>query len=155
GKRDRGGENGLERFAAGQVQRDRYDDGGTGNEKDLARQLLQLLRQRRLRLALGLQQVRDVADLGAHARRGDDELARAPCCVRVHVDHVAAIPRRRVLGGDRVGALRDRNALARQRRLGDFERRRRQQPPVGGNHVPRFDRDDVARDELLGRDLRQ
>ena len=54
---------------------------------------------------------------------------------------------------DALDALRDRQALAGQRRLGDLERRRLQQAAVGRDDVAGLDRDDVARDELLGRKL--
>ena len=46
----------------------------------------------------------DVADLGRHPGRGDDELARPAGDVRVHVDHVGAVAERRV--GRRDGARR-------------------------------------------------
>ena len=51
-------------------------DRGAGDDEDLARQLLQLHRQRRVRLLGALEHVRDVADLGRHPGRGDDEAAR-------------------------------------------------------------------------------
>ena len=52
-------------------------------------------------------------------------------------------------------ALAHRQALAGQRRLGDLERRRGQQPPVGRHDVAGLDRDHVAGHELLGRELRE
>ena len=55
----------------------------------------------------------------------------------------------------RVGLLRDRGALAGQGRLVDLERRRADDPSVGRHEVARLDVDDVARDELLHRDLDQ
>ena len=46
-----------------------------------------------------------------------------------------------------VDLLRDREALAGQRRLVDLERRRRQDPAVGRDEVAGLDVDDVARDD--------
>ena len=57
---------------------DRDDERGAGDDEDLARQLVQLLRQRRGRLVLLGQHVRDVADLGRHPGRGDDRARRRP-----------------------------------------------------------------------------
>ena len=54
---------------------------------------------------------------------------------------------------DGLDRLRDRQALAGQRRLGDLERRRLEQAPVGRDDVAGLDRDDVAGHELLGRQL--
>jgi hypothetical protein len=47
-----------------------------------------------------------------------------------------------------------RGALAGQRRLVDLQRARRDDAPVRRHLVPGGDQDDVADDELLGRDLR-
>ena len=116
-------------------------------------QLVQLLRQRRGRLALLREHVRDVTDLCRHAGRGDDQVAGASRHVRVHVDHVGPVAERRVGLGHRLHTLRHRQALAGQRRLVHFEGCRPQQAAVGRHDVAGLDRDDVARDELLGRDL--
>ena len=84
------------------------------------------------------------------------KLAGAARHVRVHVDHVGAVAERRVGRRRRASTpLRDRQALAGQRRLGDLERRRAQQPAVGRDEVAGLDRDDVAGHELLGRQLRR
>ena len=45
-------------------------------DEDLVGQLVELAGQRRLASSSGLQHAGDVADLGGHAGRGDDELAR-------------------------------------------------------------------------------
>ena len=96
-----------------------------------------------------------MADLGRHARGGDHELAGPARGVRVHEDHVGAVAERDLLAVavDGVDALRDRQALAGERRLRHFERRRVQEPSVRGDDVARLDRDDVAGHELVGRDL--
>jgi hypothetical protein len=155
GERDRGGEDGVERLAAREVEDDRERDCRARDEQDLVRQLRELARERRSGLVLGLQQVRDVADLCRHARRGDDEPARAARRVRVHEDHVGAISERHVLAVDAFDALGDRHALAGERRLGDLERGRVQEAPVGGDDVAGLDRDDVSGHELLRRKLGQ
>ena len=119
-----------------------------GDEEDLHRQLLQLPGQRRDRLVLVLEHVRDVADLGRHPGRGDDEQP-VPRVTFVFMKTMSVRSPSGVSGAlDRVHRLRDRQALARQRRLGDLERRRLEQPPVGGDDVAGLDRDDVAGHEL-------
>jgi hypothetical protein len=52
-------------------------------------------------------------------------------------------------------ALGGRQALPGQRGLVDLQRGRVDQPPVRRHDIARLDRDDVARDELLGGDVRQ
>ena len=92
------------------------------------------------------QHVGDVADLGRHPGRGDDERRRAAGHLGVHERHVDAVAERG-LRRDGVDALRDRRALARQGRLVDLERRRADDPAVRRDEVARLDVDDVARDE--------
>jgi hypothetical protein len=75
--------------------------------------------------------------------------------VRVHVDHVGAVAERGLGRLDRFHPLAHRQALAGQRRLGDLQRRRAEQAPVGRYHVARLDRDDVTGHQLLGRHLRE
>ena len=94
-----------------------------------------------------LQHVRDVADLGPHAGRRDDERRRAAGDLGVHERHVDAVAERG-LRRDGVDALGHRRALAGQRRLVDLERRGAQDAAVGRDEVARLDVDDVARDEL-------
>ncbi len=120
--------------------------------EDLVGQLVQLLGERRRLGGLPLQHVGDVADLGRHARRRHDERRRAAGHLRVHERHVDAVAERG-LRSDRVDALRDRRAFAGQGRFVDLERRRAQDPAVGRDQVARLDVHDVARDELLHRDL--
>ena len=99
--------------------------------------------------------MRDVTDLGRHARLRDDELARASRDVRVHVDHVGAVAEGDVGARHDLDRLRDRQALAGQRGLRDLEGRRFEQAAVRRHEVAGFDRDQVARHELLRSDLVQ
>ena len=103
---------------------------------------------------LRLEHSRDVADLGRHPGRGDDELARPAGDRGVHVHHVGPVAQRHVGFPDRGRAFRDRQALPGQLGLGDLQRRRLQQPAVSRNDVTRRYRDDIAGDQLSGRDLR-
>ena len=106
-------------------------------------------------LVLGhLEHPGDVADLGGHAGRDDDHLARPAGDVGVHVGHAVAVAERRVLGHG-VDVLGGRQALSGERRLVDLERGGRDDPAVRGDEVAGLERDDVARHELLGRDLPQ
>ena len=89
-----------------------------------------------------------------HAGRDDDHLARPAGDVGVHVGHAVAVAERRVLR-DGVDVLGGRQALAGERRLVDLERGRRDDPSVRGHEVAGLERDDVARHQLLGRDLPQ
>ena len=72
----------------------------------------------------------------------------------VHVHHVGPVAQRHAGFPDRGRALRDRQALPGQLGLGDLQRRRLQQPAVSRNDVTRRYRDDIAGDQLSGRDLR-
>ena len=100
----------------------------------------------------GLEHAADVADLGRHPGRRDQDRARAAGDLGVHERHVDAVAEGGV-GGDRVDLLGRRDALAGERRLVDLEGRRGQDPRVGRDEVAGLDVDDVARDELLHRDL--
>ena len=99
------------------------------------------------------QQVGDVADLGVHARAGDDQLAAAPRDGGVHVRHAGPVAERYVVAGDRVGRLADREALAGECGFLDLERGRDADPAVCGYLVAGLDEHDVADHELLGVDL--
>ncbi len=145
----------LKEFPAGEVQGDRDDEREPCEDEDLLRELVELPRERRLRVLLPLQEVGDVPDLCLHARRGDDEVPRAAGDVRVHVDHVRPVAERRVRRPDRVGPLRDRQTLSGERRLVDLERGGGQEAPVGGNDIARLEPDGVAGDELFRRNLGQ
>ena len=96
----------------------------------------------------------DLADLGTHADRGDDELPRTAGHIGVHVDHVGPVAQRRVRIRHRVDALGDGQALPGERGLGDLQRGRPHQPAVGRNEVAGLDRHHIAGHELLGGDLR-
>ena len=104
---------------------------------------------------LGLQHSRDMADLGRHPGRGDDELAGTASDVGVHIHHVGPVPQRRTGSLDGPGRLGDGQALPGERRLRDLQRRRPQQPSVGRDDITGLDRDDIARHELRGGDLGQ
>ena len=125
-------------------------DGGAADEEDLARQLLQLDRERGVDLLRALWSMSEMW----------------PTSVAIPVEVTTKLPAPRVtfvfmktmsvrspsgvsVEVDRLDAFRDRQALAGQGRLGDLERRRREQPAVGRDDVACLDRDDVARNELL------
>ena len=138
-----------------QVDHDRDQQRQTGDQEDLPGQGVQLAGQRGLGLLLGLEHARDVPHLRAHPRGDDDELPGAAGDVGVHVDHVGAVAERCVRPCHRRDALRHRKALPGERRLGHLQGRRAQQPAVGRDDVAGLDRDDVARDQLFGRQLRE
>ena len=142
-----------ERRATCQVDDHRHQERQAGDEEDLPRQGVELTSERGLRLLRRLQHPGDVADLGGHPRRDDDEDSGPSGDVGVHVDHVAPVPERGVLLLDRGRALRDGQALAGEGGLGDLEGRGAQQPPVGRDDVAGLDCDDVSGDQLLGRQL--
>jgi hypothetical protein len=150
-----GVEDGDERLAPGQVQRHRRNQREARDHQDLPRQPVQLAGERGLGRLLFGQQPGDLADLGRHPGRGDHELARATGDVGIHVHHVGAVAERRVGARHGLGALGDGQALPRQRGLVDLQRGRRHQPPVRGYDIARLDRDDVAGNQLPGRELRQ
>ena len=71
---------------------------------------------------------------------------------RAGVDHRSPLGQRR-LDGQSVRALRDGQRLAGQRRLVDLEPLLLDDAPVGGDAFALADEQDVARHDLLGRDL--
>ena len=99
------------------------------------------------------QHVGDVPDLGAHARRRDQDLAVAAGDVGVHERHVDAVADRHVGPRDGLGALLDRDALAGQGAFLDLQRRRDDHPAVGRHPVAGIDQHDVAGHDLVGGDL--
>ena len=74
-ERDRGQEQLLERHAAGDAQDERRREREGGEDQDLARQPVDLLRQRRLLGRGRLEHPADVADLRVHAGRDDEDRA--------------------------------------------------------------------------------
>ena len=120
--------------------------------EDLARQPVDLLRQRRLLGRGRLEHPADVADLRVHAGRDDEDRAGTAGDLGVHERHVHAVPERGV-GSDRVHLLGGGHALTRQRGLVDLEGRGREDAGVRGDEVARLEVDDVARDELVHGDI--
>ena len=84
----------------------------------------------------------------------DEDRARAAGDLAVHERHVHAVAEGGVLG-DGLHLLGRRDALAGERGFVDLEGRGGQDPGVGRDEVAGLDVDDVARDELLHRDLDQ
>ena len=84
--------------------------------------------------------------------RDDKDDARAPRDLGVHERHVHPVAEGGV-GRDRVHLLGRGHALARQRGLVDLEGRGREDPGVGGDEVARLEVDDVARDQLVHREI--
>ena len=90
----------------------------------------------------------DVAHLGVHPGRDDEDDTRAPGDLGVHERHVRAVAEGGV-GSDRVHLLGGGHALAGERGLVDLERRRGEDAGVGRDEVARLEVDDVARDQLV------
>ena len=133
-----------------------YDDErkrGPRHDREQDRQLVELARERRLLLLDLAQHPRDPTHLGRHPRRRDHHLAPTPRHGRVHVGHVETVPEGHLATGHRLDRLQDRSALTRQRRLLDLQRRGHEQTTVRRDLVARLEDDDVARHELLRRDV--
>ena len=94
----------------------------------------------------------DVADLGVHAGRDDEDRAGATGDLAVHERHVHAVAEGGV-GRDRVHLLGGGHALAGEGRLVDLEGRRGEDPRVRRDEVAGLDVDDVARDQLVHREV--
>ena len=99
-----------------------------------------------------LEHAADVAHLGVHAGRDDEDDARAPRDLGVHERHVHPVAEGGV-GRDRVHLLGRGHALAGERGLVDLEGRRREDAGVGRDQVARLEVDDVARDQLVHREI--
>ena len=123
-----------------------------GEDEDLARQPVDLLRQRRLLDRGGLEHAADVADLGVHAGRDDQDHPGPPRDLGVHERHVHAVAEGGI-GSDGVDLLRGGDALAGERGLVDLQGRGREDARVGRNEVAGLEVDDVARDELVHREI--
>ena len=102
--------------------------------EDLAGQLVELPVSGVSASSVAWSMSRDVADLGRHAGRGDDERARAARHVRVHVDHVRAVAERRVGRLDRV---RRPSRPASSRRSAPTRRPRASPPSAAGRRQER------------------
>ena len=135
-----------------QAKADRDHERDAGDDQDLVRQRVQLLRQRGLLDRGGLEHAADVADLGGHPRGHHEDGARSPGDLAVHERHVHPVAERGV-GRDRVHLLGRGDALAGERGLVDLEGRGGQDARVGRDEVARLDVDDVAGDELVHREL--
>ena len=130
--------------------RDRQRD--AGDDQDLIGQRVELLGQRGLLDGRRLEHAADVPDLGRHPGRRHQHGARPACDLAVHEGHVDAVPKGSI-GSDRIHLLGRRNALTRQCRLVDLEGRRGEDAGVGRHQIAGLDVDDVARHELVHRDL--
>lgn len=97
----------------------------------------------------------DRTQVGVAARPEDDGRGRSADDVRPHVADVVQFDHASpdILPAPGVGSLLDRLRLAGQRRLADEEVLGLDDPHVGRDHVPGGERDDVARHELLDREL--
>ncbi len=151
-ERDGAQEELLGRHAAVQAQTDRDHQRDAGDDQDLVRQRIQLLGQRGLLDPGRLEHPADMTDLGRHPGGGDEHGARPAGDLAIHERHVDAVAERGVRR-DRVDLLGRRDALAGQRGLVDLEGRGRQDPGVRRDEIAGLDVDDVARDELIHRDL--
>ena len=150
---DAGDEQRVEGLAPGQAQDDHQDQRGGGDQGDDLGQRVQLLLQRRLGgLGVG-QHVGDVPDLGLHPGRRHHELATAAGDRGVHEGHAGAVAEGDLVAGHRLGGLADREALARERRLLDLQRRGHPDASVGGHAVAGLDEDDVTGHEVVRLDL--
>ena len=132
------------------ADRDRERD--ARDDEDLVGQGIQLLRQRGLLDGGRLEHATDVTDLGGHAGRDHQDGAGAAGDLAVHERHVHPVAQGGVRG-DRLDLLGRGDALAGERGLVDLEGRGGQDPRVGRDEVTGLDVDDVARDELVHRDL--
>ena len=92
----------------------------------------------------------DTADLGAHARLGDDDFATTTGDRRVH-ERVRMTVANRCVRVDGVGVLFDRVAFAGEGGFVDFEVVGEEDLAVGGKAVARLDENDVARNHGFGR----
>ena len=127
-------------------------DGPPGDDAEHLGQRVELALQRRPGARHRGEHRRDLAHLGLHAGRRDDDGRGAAGDRGVLEQHVGAVAQPDVRGGQRAGILGDRRALAGQRGLLRLERRRPHDPPVGGHDVAGLDLHDVARHDVGGRD---
>ena len=114
-------------------------------------EMLQLLLERRVLVLVGLDHLGDEADLRAHARARHESLAASVRDQRAHERGVPAVAQRMLLVQDQRRVLLHGHRFAGQRGFFDLEVDGRDQAQIGGHIVARFQQDDVARNELPGR----
>ncbi len=133
------------------VQKPHHKDDGAGGEGQEAQgfpQPCQLLLKGGAALPLPAQKPRYLPHLGVHAGGGDHGLGAAIGDAAAGIDHIPPIPQGSILlhqGG--VLLLRRKGFPCK----GGFLHRQgggAQKPGVGGDHIPRFQEDDIAGDQL-------
>ena len=97
----------------------------------------------------------DASDFGLHTGADGYAFAAAVGDRGRRKCHVDAVAQTGVFSDDGVGVLGDRHAFTRQGRLLDFEVDGGNQSKVTGNNTAGFKYDDVAGDQLFGRDFTQ
>ena len=109
--------------------------------------------QRRLALGRRLDERRDAAQFGRHAR-GHDDAATAPVGDhRALVGHVGAVAQRGIAGPERQHLLVHGEGLAGQRGLLHLEARGLDEAQVGGHDVPGLQQHQVAGHQVARRDV--
>ena len=112
---------------------------------------VELLLQRGRLLLGGFEQSGNAANLRTHAGGDSHRAAAAISGDRARIEHVAAIADADICV-DRLDLLRHRHALAGQRSLVGMQVGVLDQAGIGGDLVPGLDHDDVAGNDLIGRD---
>ena len=96
----------------------------------------------------------DGTDFGPHSGGDHDRATRTSRHARAHEDHVAPVADREIRPIQHGGALVDGLGLAGQRGFDASERRRDQQPGVGGDEIARLEFENVSGDNFGGRNRR-
>ena len=142
--------NGVSRHSPMPIEMSQRD---AGDDQDLVGQAVELPGERRDLVLGDLEHAADVADLGRHPGLGRRGCVPAPRVTWVFMNARSTRSPRAASAATASTCLGTGHALAGQRRFVDLERRRGQDPAVGRDEVAGLDVDDVARDELLHRDL--
>ena len=138
----------------GQRQRHQHHDRDDAHRdaEDLG-DVVHFLLQRTVVVIRGLQQIRDLADLRAHAGAGHDGAAGALRHGRAVEHHVGPVAQS--LGfGERIDVLADRHAFAGEARLGHAQACGGKQTAVGGHGIAFAEHDHVSRHHVHGVDAR-
>ena len=104
--------------------------------------------ERRLRVALAVEQVCDLAHLRVHARGRDNSGRGTVSDAATGEDHVGAVADRRFFGDLGLSVFLRGNRFAGQSRFLGFQARRTEQARIRRDEISRFQLDDVADNEV-------
>jgi len=153
GQRNRVQRNMRQAVAAPERQAGQQGYQRQGNRAQALAQLVELELQWRGHFSRCRKLLRQLSHLGLRTCCRDDDLGPAAREQGVHVEHVGALGQGNVRRLQRVKLLADRQRLARQGGLVNFQPRRKKQSAVSRNRVARLQQNHIPRHQIFSRDF--